>query len=82
MRERVRTARVARLATIDSDGRPHLVPIAAGCYCDDANRGTTPSHTTAGDTCFAGSTRRALSRVWCTSKTSRGESSQPCCSKR
>lgn len=27
MRERVRTARVARLATTDSDGRPHLVPI-------------------------------------------------------
>ena len=27
MRERVRTARVARLATIDPDGRPHLVPI-------------------------------------------------------
>jgi PPOX class probable F420-dependent enzyme len=27
MRERVRAARVARLATIDPDGRPHLVPI-------------------------------------------------------
>ena len=27
MRERVPTARVARLATIDPDGRPHLVPI-------------------------------------------------------
>jgi PPOX class probable F420-dependent enzyme len=27
LRERVRTARVARLATIDPDGRPHLVPI-------------------------------------------------------
>jgi len=27
MRERVRTARVARLATIDPDERPHLVPI-------------------------------------------------------
>ena len=27
MRERVRTARVARLATTDPDGRPHLVPI-------------------------------------------------------
>jgi PPOX class probable F420-dependent enzyme len=27
LRERVRTARVARLATIDADGRPHLVPI-------------------------------------------------------
>ena len=27
MRERVRTARVARLATIDQGGRPHLVPI-------------------------------------------------------
>ena len=27
MRERVRTARVARLATIDPGGRPHLVPI-------------------------------------------------------
>ena len=27
MRRRVRTARVARLATIDPDGRPHLVPI-------------------------------------------------------
>jgi PPOX class probable F420-dependent enzyme len=27
VRERVRTARVARLATIDPDGRPHLVPI-------------------------------------------------------
>jgi PPOX class probable F420-dependent enzyme len=27
LRERVSTARVARLATIDSDGRPHLVPI-------------------------------------------------------
>ena len=27
MRERVRTARVARLATIDPDGRPHLMPI-------------------------------------------------------
>src|SRR5262249_54686251 len=27
MRERVRTAQVARLATIDPDGRPHLVPI-------------------------------------------------------
>ena len=27
MRERVQTARVARLATIDPDGRPHLVPI-------------------------------------------------------
>lgn len=26
-RERVRTAKVARLATIDPDGRPHLVPI-------------------------------------------------------
>jgi PPOX class probable F420-dependent enzyme len=26
-RERVATARVARLATIDADGRPHLVPI-------------------------------------------------------
>jgi PPOX class probable F420-dependent enzyme len=26
-RERVATARVARLATIDPDGRPHLVPI-------------------------------------------------------
>jgi PPOX class probable F420-dependent enzyme len=26
-RERVRAARVARLATIDPDGRPHLVPI-------------------------------------------------------
>jgi len=27
MRERVLAARVARLATIDPDGRPHLVPI-------------------------------------------------------
>ena len=27
MRERVRSARVARLATTDPDGRPHLVPI-------------------------------------------------------
>jgi PPOX class probable F420-dependent enzyme len=27
VRERLRTARVARLATIDPDGRPHLVPI-------------------------------------------------------
>jgi PPOX class probable F420-dependent enzyme len=27
MRERVRDARVARLATIDAQGRPHLVPI-------------------------------------------------------
>ena len=27
VRGRVRTARVARLATIDPDGRPHLVPI-------------------------------------------------------
>ena len=27
MRERVRAARVARLATTDTDGRPHLVPI-------------------------------------------------------
>jgi PPOX class probable F420-dependent enzyme len=27
MRERVRDARVARLATLDADGRPHLVPI-------------------------------------------------------
>jgi PPOX class probable F420-dependent enzyme len=27
MRERVRDARVARLATIGADGRPHLVPI-------------------------------------------------------
>ena len=27
MRERVRTARVARLATTDPNGRPHLVPI-------------------------------------------------------
>src|SRR5215475_2047938 len=27
VRERVRTARVARLATTDPDGRPHLVPI-------------------------------------------------------
>jgi PPOX class probable F420-dependent enzyme len=27
MRERVRAARVARLATIDPEGRPHLVPI-------------------------------------------------------
>jgi len=27
MRGRVQTARVARLATIDPDGRPHLVPI-------------------------------------------------------
>jgi PPOX class probable F420-dependent enzyme len=27
LRERVATARVARLATIDPDGRPHLVPI-------------------------------------------------------
>src|SRR3970040_274991 len=27
MRERVRTARVARLATTDPDGRPHLVPV-------------------------------------------------------
>ncbi len=27
MRERLRTAQVARLATIDPDGRPHLVPI-------------------------------------------------------
>ncbi|HJS59189.1 MAG TPA: TIGR03668 family PPOX class F420-dependent oxidoreductase [Vicinamibacteria bacterium] len=27
MRERVRTAQVARLATTDPDGRPHLVPI-------------------------------------------------------
>lgn len=26
-RERVRAARVARLATVDPDGRPHLVPI-------------------------------------------------------
>jgi PPOX class probable F420-dependent enzyme len=26
-RERVRAARVARLATVDADGRPHLVPI-------------------------------------------------------
>jgi PPOX class probable F420-dependent enzyme len=27
MRERVRDARVGRLATIDAEGRPHLVPI-------------------------------------------------------
>ena len=27
MRERVRTARAARLATIDPNGRPHLMPI-------------------------------------------------------
>jgi PPOX class probable F420-dependent enzyme len=27
LRERVRQARVARLATLDPDGRPHLVPI-------------------------------------------------------
>jgi PPOX class probable F420-dependent enzyme len=27
MRERVRDARVARLATVGADGRPHLVPI-------------------------------------------------------
>jgi PPOX class probable F420-dependent enzyme len=27
LRERARAARVARLATIDPDGRPHLVPI-------------------------------------------------------
>jgi PPOX class probable F420-dependent enzyme len=27
LRERVRNAQVARLATIDPDGRPHLVPI-------------------------------------------------------
>ena len=27
LRERVAAARVARLATIDPDGRPHLVPI-------------------------------------------------------
>jgi PPOX class probable F420-dependent enzyme len=27
LRERVRSARVARLATIEPDGRPHLVPI-------------------------------------------------------
>jgi PPOX class probable F420-dependent enzyme len=27
MRERVREARVGRLATIDADGRPHLVPL-------------------------------------------------------
>jgi PPOX class probable F420-dependent enzyme len=27
LRERVAEARVARLATLDSDGRPHLVPI-------------------------------------------------------
>jgi len=27
LRERVRSARVGRLATIDPDGRPHLVPI-------------------------------------------------------
>jgi PPOX class probable F420-dependent enzyme len=28
LRERVQAASVARLATIDADGRPHLVPIA------------------------------------------------------
>jgi PPOX class probable F420-dependent enzyme len=27
MRERVREARVGRLATVDADGRPHLVPL-------------------------------------------------------
>ena len=27
LREQVRKARVARLATVDPDGRPHLVPI-------------------------------------------------------
>jgi PPOX class probable F420-dependent enzyme len=27
MRERVRKARVGRLATLDADGRPHLVPL-------------------------------------------------------
>ena len=27
MRQRVREARVARLATVDAEGRPHLVPI-------------------------------------------------------
>jgi PPOX class probable F420-dependent enzyme len=27
LRERVQTARVARLATIDPDGRPHVVPV-------------------------------------------------------
>ncbi len=33
MRERVRSARVARLATLDAEGRPHLVPI---CFALDA----------------------------------------------
>jgi PPOX class probable F420-dependent enzyme len=34
MRERVREARVARLATVDADGRPHLVPI---CFALDGD---------------------------------------------
>ena len=34
MRERVRDARVARLATVDADGRPHLVPI---CFVLDGD---------------------------------------------
>jgi PPOX class probable F420-dependent enzyme len=34
LRERVRAARVARLATIEPDGRPHLVPIVFALDAD------------------------------------------------
>lgn len=34
MRERVSAARVARLATIAADGRPHLVPVAFALHGD------------------------------------------------
>jgi PPOX class probable F420-dependent enzyme len=34
MRERVREARVGRLATLDADGRPHLVPF---CFALDGD---------------------------------------------
>jgi PPOX class probable F420-dependent enzyme len=34
MRERVVEARIARLATVDSDGRPHLVPV---CFALDGD---------------------------------------------
>lgn len=36
MRERVRAARVARLATVRSDGSPHLVPICFALLADGA----------------------------------------------
>jgi PPOX class probable F420-dependent enzyme len=34
MRERVRNARVGRLATVSPDGRPHLVPLCFALDCD------------------------------------------------